>query len=288
MKKTIIVVSLLFFHWQAFGYKLPSSLSVSQRFDNDRNRETALDFTYGTPFYAMVNVGIARSHLQFDDEETGENRSYIFGISSNPLRDWVFAYDFSYIDVSDQMTILDPSISILKYFKKFDLKLNIGYRTIKTDISDLLQTLRPSLGEEIQDDNFWWRLSTNINITPKIVLGLSYQQFQYSTRFDFFTLPIAETLGYTFDTLNYGASFADYIYSVNGSFYRNRWDFALDYTFVSNEFDDTQTYTWTPSVGFHLNKSWYFYMNIGFSRGVTPDEEDVTGGFFGLGTTFSF
>lgn len=271
-----------------WAYKLPSSVGFSQTFDNDQNRLSALDITIGTPFYAMIAMGATFSRMQFDENHAGQTNNYYIGMSSNPLRDWVFASQMNYVQVSDQMKIYNPSLSLTRYFAKINFKLDIGYRIIETELTPGLAFLLRTQDDFIRDENFWWNLSTNIEAIPNFIVGVSYWQFQYSTRFDFFTTAAAQPLGYTLDTINYGASFADYIFSINGTVFRNRWDFSLDYTFVKNEFEDAKIDTWTPSVGFRLNDNWYFNASIGLSRGVITGEEDRSGGFLSLGTTFSF
>ncbi len=270
------------------AYKLPSSIGVSQSFDNDENRLTALDFNVGTNFYAMLSAGASFSKMKYDDDNDGQINSYYVGIQSNPLRDWIFGTQFQYTRVSDQMRIFNPSVSVQRYFNRFDIKLDVGYRIIESELTPALMFFLQSGDDNVEDENFWWNLSTHIEPFRDFVVGISYLQYQYSTPFEFFTRPTAQVLGYTLDTINYGSSFADYIYSVNGTFYRNRWDFTLDYTYVKNQFEEAATYTWTPSVGFHLNKRWFFSASMGLSRGVTEGEEDRTGGFLTLGTTFSF
>ncbi len=271
-----------------WAFKLPSSVGVSQSFDNDENRYLALDFNFGTPVGAMLSAGASFSKLKFDEENEGRNNSYYVGIQSNPLRDWVFGGQFAYLQVSDQMRIFNPSVTVQRYFYRINFKLEVGYRIIETEITPGLQFFLRSDDDLVEDENFWWNLSTNLEPIENFVVGLSYRQYQYSSRFQFFTTAAAQPLGYTLDTINFGASFADYIYSIHGTFYRRRWDFSLDYTFVKNEFEEASTYTWTPSVGFRLNDQWFFNTSIGFSRGVAEDADSRTGGFISLGTTFSF
>ncbi len=282
------VLLFCFFAYSAQAFVLPSSVGFSQSFDNDKNRYSALNFSLATPIQAMVHGGISLSNLQFDENNSGENRFYSLGIQSNPLRDWVFSGDFSYIEVSDQMRIANPSATVQSYFRRVNFRLEVGYRMIETEVTPALGTFVQSFGDLIRDENFWWDLSAQLDPTENIVIGLNYRQYQYSTRFDFFTTALAQPLGYSLATINFGASFADFIYSINGTFYRNRWDFSLDYTLIENEFEDSRTSIWTPSVGFRLNQKWFFNMSVGLSRGVTSGEEDRTGGFLSLGTTYSF
>ena len=288
VKQFILLVFILLLGQSAYSQKVPSSLAVFQSFDNDENRNTALDFIWSTPFYALIHGGSAYSRLQFDDETTGKNSTYYLGIQSNPLRDWIFGFNYSYTNVSEQMKIFNSSIFIQKYFNHWNLRLDVGSRLIETEITTALQNLFQTADDTSTDENPWWALALEVDITPQFSLMASYRQFQYTLNFGFFNTAVAQPFGYDLDTINYGATFPDNIVSVGGNVYLRRWDLGLEYQFINNEFDDTKTTTIIPSAGFHLNKKWFFNLSLGFSRGVTEDEEDTVGRFLGLGTTFSF
>ena len=289
-------VFFILFSQPLWAMTLPSSVGVSQSFDNDRNSNTSLDFTLGTNFGAMLSAGGSFSRFQYGDSESerGNNTTLFGGVQSNPLRDWIFGVNGAYTKVSSQMRIYDPSVFIKNYFWRLNWRLDVGYRTIILDTPQDFPLLVQNIPDPAKDENFWWQLGVDLDLSKNFVVGASYKQYQYSLRFDFFNYPVAQTIGYNLDTINYGAGFPDSIAVVHANYFRNRWDFALTYSFVQNEFDDSLTYTWTPSAGFALNDHWYFNMSLGFSRGVTEEDNnseqqlDRTGSFFSLATTYTF
>ena len=285
MPFVLFVLLLLFLPQAQADLALPSSVGITQSFDNDENRSSSLDMTLATPGHAIFSAGLFHSHLNFSEEVTGQNRGAYVGVQSNPMRDWIFGFDYQYIEVSDQMRITNPTIFVRNFVGLFNYELNIGYRNIQTKVTDRSALLFRSEKDYVIDENLWWRLQLGLDY-KKFQFGLSYQQYQYSLRFDFFNYPIAQNLGYSLDTINYGSSFADFIAFAYVKYFRERWDFTLDYSHVENEFDSSSVQTLTPSAGFQLNPKWYFTMSVGFSRGVTENADPRAGNFLSIGTIF--
>jgi len=252
------------------------------------NRNSIVDLYLSTQSGAILHYGTSYSHYEFDNQAQGHNSALSLGLKTNPLNDWVFDFDLAYTQVSKQMFILNPSIALLRYFKKADLQLRVGYRTIELEITERLQNLSPNTLYPIRDENFWWSLRTGLYLSRSTILDLSYTQFQYSKRFNLLSAPAAPFLGYHWSTINFGGTLADYLYSIRLSHNYKKWIFALSYNFIENEFDDSSVISVVPSLSYRINTRWSLDLDLGYSRGSAVEASDREDGFLGLGINYQW
>ena len=90
MRFFISLTLLLILPLEIWAYKAPSSVAVSQSFDNDSNRSTNLNLALSTKVGAVLFFDYTNSYFEFDDDFKGNFSTVGLGIGTNPLNDWVF------------------------------------------------------------------------------------------------------------------------------------------------------------------------------------------------------
>ncbi|MCJ8277674.1 MAG: hypothetical protein HRT44_07710 [Bdellovibrionales bacterium] len=281
-----LVVIFILIPSTLWAYKVPSSVSLSQSFDNDKNRSTNLALDVSTKPGAIIRLDYTNSYYEFDEDNKGNFSTVGLGLGTNPLNDLVFNVDYSYSVVSDQLAVADPSMSLKGFWGNWDTELTVCYRIIEIKITEEFRNLFSGVtAQQVTDENYWWSLSLGRSF-GRFYAYLKYSQYQYSRSFGFFSRNIATLLGYDLDTISYGTSLIDFSGKIGISYSLNRWGFNLDYSRLENEFEEGSVRVLVPSVNFQLNKSWSFDANLGLTRGVAEDEEDTIGRFLGLGVTY--
>ena len=222
-------------------------------------------------------LGATYTKTEYDDSADNTRSDFRFGLSSNPLKDFVVGLDFETSRLSEEFEVFWSKIPLTYFWRDFSFRFLPGWKVIR------LQTLQNGLQK---DESFSWGLEVEYFLGWRWSFRAFFNKFSYERNISPLTTDLALAIGYLPETVDAATNLLDHNRGFSLAYDLKRWSFSGEISTFEAEFVDAETRTLSLNIGYKLTRSLFLSFTRGWSRGDTEDGE-FEGDFSSLGLSFN-